>query len=80
MFYYVYVLQSQKDQSLCIGYTSNLKRRFKEHTQGKGKHTKNLRLLELIYYEAHRVKENAQKREKYFKTTKGKRTLKIMLN
>ncbi|PIR43034.1 hypothetical protein COV24_04900, partial [candidate division WWE3 bacterium CG10_big_fil_rev_8_21_14_0_10_32_10] len=31
--------------------------------------------LKLIYYEAHLSKEDAKRREKYFKTTKGKATL-----
>jgi len=32
--YYVYVLQSLKDKKLYIGYTTNLKRRLKEHKYG----------------------------------------------
>ncbi len=35
--------------------------------------------IELIFYEAYLVKTDVQRREKYFKTTKGKRTLKLML-
>lgn len=77
--YYVYVLQSLKDKKLYIGFTSNLKRRFKEHQLGNSKSTKSRRPLKLIYYEAHLNKKDAQRRERYFKTEKGKSTLKQML-
>ncbi|MBU1071359.1 GIY-YIG nuclease family protein, partial [Patescibacteria group bacterium] len=35
MFYYVYILKSFKNNSLYIGYTSNLKKRFKSHNLGQ---------------------------------------------
>ncbi|MFA5175548.1 MAG: GIY-YIG nuclease family protein [Patescibacteria group bacterium] len=34
MLYYVYVLQSLKDNKLYAGYTENLKLRFEEHKKG----------------------------------------------
>jgi putative endonuclease len=77
--HYVYVLQSQKDHMLYIGFTSDLERRLKEHDNGKAQSTKSRRPLKLIYYEAHQSMEDAQRRERYFKTTKGKSTLKQML-
>ena len=77
--HYVYILQSQKDYKFYIGFTSDLKRRFKEHNDGKAQSTKSRRPLQLIYYEAHLAKEDAQRRERYFKTDKGKSTLKQML-
>ncbi|MCK9244949.1 MAG: GIY-YIG nuclease family protein, partial [Candidatus Marinimicrobia bacterium] len=33
--YFVYILQSQKDQGFYIGFTSNLEKRIKEHNAGK---------------------------------------------
>ncbi|MEK7162105.1 MAG: GIY-YIG nuclease family protein [Patescibacteria group bacterium] len=41
--------------------------------------TKNRRPLELIFYEAFPNKLDALRREAYFKTTKGKTTLKQMI-
>jgi putative endonuclease len=35
MFFYAYVLLSQKDNNYYIGYTNNLKRRLEEHNSGK---------------------------------------------
>jgi putative endonuclease len=77
--HYVYVLLSQKDHKFYIGFTSDLKRRLKEHTDGKSPSTKSRRPLMLLYYEAHLSKDDAMRRENYFKTTKGKATLKLML-
>ncbi len=77
--FYVYVLRSLKDSNLYIGFTSDLKRRFTEHNKGESKSTKSRRPFELLYYEAHKSKEDAMRREKYFKTDKGKSSLKQMI-
>ncbi len=65
--HYVYILKSLKDKRLYIGYTSDLKLRYKEHCDGKVKSTKDRRPLELIYYEAYKSKRDAQNREIYLK-------------
>ena len=77
--YYVYVLLSLKDKKFYIGYTNNLKRRLNEHNSGKNISTKSRLPLKLIYYESHLSKADAARREKYFKTAKGKSTLRQML-
>jgi putative endonuclease len=77
--YYVYVLLSLKDKKFYIGFTNDLKRRLKEHDSGKNISTKSRFPFELIYYEAHLSKADAMRRERYFKTTKGKSTLRQML-
>jgi len=76
--YFVYILLL-KNINLYAGYTDNLKRRLPEHLTGKVKSTRNRRPLKLIYYEAFISKKDARRREKYFKTTKGKSTLRLML-
>ena len=63
--YFVYILQSKKDNNLYIGYTENLKVRFSLHTNGKVTSTKNRRPLELIYYEAYQNQLDA-KNVRYF--------------
>lgn len=78
--WFTYVLQSKKDDKLYIGSTDNLKRRTKQHNNGQVKSTKNRRPLELIYYEAIPTKSRAQKRERYFKTTWGKRFIKKQIS
>jgi len=77
--WYVYVLQSEKDRKFYTGVTSDLRRRFLEHQQGKVFSTKNRRPLKLIYYEACINREDAERREKYLKTAWGKRYIKNRL-
>jgi putative endonuclease len=79
MHHFVYVLFSSRDRQFYIGYTANLTRRLKEHHQGKNTSTRARTPLKLIYYEAHLSKVDAQRREKYFKTSKGKTTLRQMV-
>ena len=78
-FHYVYILRSLKDRLFYIGYSEDLKTRVSDHNKGKNTSTKNRRPLELIFYEAFPSKADALRRESYFKTTKGKTTLKQML-
>lgn len=68
-----------KDNKFYIGSTNYLKRRVKEHQAGKNTSTAKRLPVELIYYEAHLSKSDALRREKYYKTTKGKVTLKQLL-
>ncbi len=77
--HYVYVLLSLKDNKFYIGYSSDLKRRLKEHETGGSNSTKKRLPFKLVYYEAHTNKEDAKRREKYFKTSKGKSSLKQIL-
>ena len=75
MFFYVYVLQSLKDNRNYIGYTKDLRKRLKEHNSGKNISTKPRKPFKLIYYEACLNEEDAKRREKYFKLTGGRRFL-----
>ncbi len=79
MFYYVYVLQSLKNRSLYIGYTSNLWQRLKYHNSGYGYYTKRYMPWRLIHYEAYLNEKDAKRRERYLKTSQGSRLLKRML-
>ncbi|RJQ26537.1 GIY-YIG nuclease family protein [Candidatus Parcubacteria bacterium] len=78
--FYVYILLSKRNNKFYIGFTKDLKRRRKEHSNGLVESTKNRRPLLLIYYEAYLKTEDAQAREKFFKTTKGKMQLRKQLN
>ena len=62
-----------------IGYTSNLQERIKRHKSGLVFSTKGRLPVNLIFYEAFVSRADAKRRERYFKTTAGKRALKIML-
>lgn len=78
--FYVYFLRSRvKRDQLYVGYSEDLKARFKKHNAGEVKSTKPYRPWDLIYYEAFASKKDAKQREQYLKTTKGRRTLRLML-
>ncbi|MFC1812434.1 GIY-YIG nuclease family protein [Thermodesulfobacteriota bacterium] len=75
MYYYTYVLQSERDGKLYAGFTKDLKLRFEQHNKGFVESTKDRRPLKLVYYEACLDKSDSIRREKYFKTYNGKRYL-----
>jgi putative endonuclease len=77
--FYIYVLKSKKDRKLYIGFTANLIKRFEEHKNGKVNCTKYRRPLELIYYEAYKNREIAEKRERQLKSGKAHVALKKRL-
>ena len=79
MFYDIYVIESIKNRNLYIGYTRNISNRLKEHNQGLNFSTKSDIPWKLIYYEACLNADDAKRREKYLKTSQGRRLLKRRL-
>lgn len=77
--YYVYVLKSLKNGKLYKGFTSDLKRRIKEHNSRQATFTKNNGPWKLTYYEAFVSEKSARKEEKFLKSGKGKERLKYIL-
>lgn len=77
--FYMYILESLKSGSLYIGFTNNLRKRFEEHNRGLNFSTKPYLPWKLIYYEACLSEEDAKRREKYFKTSQGRRMIKLRL-
>lgn len=77
--YYIYILESLKNYSLYIGYTSDLKKRLKEHNEGKSRATKPFLPYKLIFYEAFTLKSDAKNRETYLKGGYGRMSIKKLL-
>ncbi|OGI62987.1 excinuclease ABC subunit C [Candidatus Nomurabacteria bacterium RIFCSPHIGHO2_01_FULL_40_12] len=77
--FYTYIIKSKKSGKLYTGYTNDLRKRFKEHNEGKSVYTKGRGPFELIYYEACTEQKDARSRELYLKSGKGKRYLKSRL-
>ena len=77
--FYVYVLQSEKDDGLYIGYSSDLRRRFGQHQAGESLSTKDRCPWLLIYYEAYLMESDAIGRELFLKSGAGRRFLKKQL-
>jgi putative endonuclease len=77
--FYVYVIQSEKDGSYYKGHCENLNDRIKEHNSGQTKSIKSKLPFRLVYNEIFDIREEAVKREKYFKSAAGRRFLKSKL-
>lgn len=77
--YFVYVLRSLKDCKLYKGSTSNLVRRLRQHNNGTTESTRRRRPFVLIYCEEYPTKEEAESREMFLKSGKGREELKKVL-
>lgn len=77
--FYVYVLQSESDAGFYIGFSTDLRRRLKEHHEGKSFATSYRGPWRLIYYEAYLEEEDALGREEFLKSGGGRRFLKNQL-
>ena len=75
----VYVLLSLKDGLFYIGMSSSLTARLRDHESGGVTSTNPRRPFVVIHTEHYFSKADAYRREGYFKTTTGKRVLRLML-
>ena len=73
--FYIFVLQSESDDGLYIGFSTDLRRRIKEHKEGRAFATSFRGPWRLIYYEAYLEEEDALGRERYLKSGGGRRFL-----
>ncbi len=69
--YYVYILKSVGKDWRYVGYTSDLRKRFYDHNQGKVSSTRNHRPFKIVSYIAIENKEVAISLEKYLKSGSG---------
>ena len=77
--FYVYVLHSKFDNGLYIGYSTDLKKRLKQHWAGLSFATSHRGAWKLIYYEAYLEEADAFGRERYLKSGGGRRLLRMQL-
>jgi putative endonuclease len=77
--YYVYVLKSISSGRLYKGFCSNLERRLLEHNAGKTKSIKAFAPWKIVYFEEFNSLDEAISRERYLKTSAGRRFLKKTL-
>ncbi|MDP3999264.1 MAG: GIY-YIG nuclease family protein [bacterium] len=73
MKYFVYILQSLKDDGFYVGMTTNLEKRLNYHNKRLVKSTKHRVPFKLIYNESFGDRKTARDREKYLKSYKGSR-------
>ena len=73
---HIYILKSQSYNETYVGITNNLVRRLKEHNAGKNTYTKRHIPWKVIYKEEVESIMDARKKEKYFKSSAGRRWMK----
>ena len=77
---FVYIVKCS-DNTLYTGYTTELKRRIKEHNNGQGaKYTRGRTPVELVYYEKTQSKSLAMKREYEIKQLNRKEKIELIEN
>ena len=77
--YYIYVLQSLKDNKLYYGFTRDLKERIKDHNNGRVKSTQSRKPFKLVYFEKVDTIKEARSKERYFKSGFGRKYVKRKL-
>jgi len=75
-----YVLKSNSAKKSYVGVTDNIERRLREHNSGKNFYTKRYAPWEVIHAESFDSFEKARSREKFLKTTSGRRFLKNLFD
>ncbi|MBI2042583.1 MAG: GIY-YIG nuclease family protein [Candidatus Nealsonbacteria bacterium] len=78
--YIVYVLKSSIVKKSYVGLTNDIHRRLKEHNFGKHFYTRRYKPWEVIHIEEFDDFEKAREREKFLKSTNGRRFLKKLFN
>ncbi|HKJ47605.1 MAG TPA: GIY-YIG nuclease family protein [Christiangramia sp.] len=78
--YIVYAILSEVDGRIYVGMSQDAEKRLKEHNSGKTRSTKGYRPWRLFFTEEHFTREEARKREIYWKSGIGKEQLKEILS
>lgn len=75
---YTYIVECH-DGTLYTGWTNHLEKRIKAHNEGKGaKYTKSRLPVRLVYYEEHKTKQAAMRREYAIKQLSREQKLKLI--
>ena len=74
--YNIYALFYEDLNRIYVGMTENLQRRINDHKRGKTRSTKNRGKFSVMIIEECQTREDARKREKYWKSGCGKEILK----
>ncbi|HBI17619.1 MAG TPA: endonuclease [Candidatus Moranbacteria bacterium] len=76
---FVYILLSLKDGKTYVGSTDDLIKRLREHQRGLVKSTKNRLPIRLLLEMKFKTLEEARYMEKYYKSSAGRKKLKLLL-
>jgi putative endonuclease len=73
--FFLYILKSVDYPKTYVGITSDIDRRITEHNNGYSTFTKKYKPWKLIYSEKYNSRSEARAREKFFKSTAGRRKM-----
>lgn len=76
---YFYILKSKNYPKTYVGISDNVERRMVEHNNGLSLFTSRYLPWGVIYREECVNKNEARKREKYFKSAAGRRKIKVIV-
>ena len=74
--YFIYLLKSEVAHKSYVGVTNNLERRLGEHNSGRHAYTKRYLPWRVVYTENYDNFKEARQREKYLKSSSGRKLLK----
>ncbi len=77
--YYAYILINFDHTKTYTGWTSDIQRRLSEHNSGKNKSSKAYGPYSLVHFEEFQSIKEAMAREKFYKTTSGRRKIKQII-
>jgi len=77
--FYAYVIKSSKFDFYYKGHCEDLDRRLLQHNSGMAVSIKQYTPFEIVYFEKLETREDAIRKEKYFKSAAGRRYLKNKL-
>ena len=80
MKYFVYILQSKKNNKFYIGFSDDVERRLSQHNAGRNKSTKSGVPWELRYQEEFDDRKKAMNREKEIKDKKSKKYIEWLIS
>lgn len=77
--YHVYILLNEAKTRTYSDVTDNVDKRLAEHNAGRVKSSRPYRPYKIIHIESFEKLSDAQQKEKFYKSTTGRRRLKEML-
>ncbi|MBS3946045.1 MAG: GIY-YIG nuclease family protein [Melioribacter sp.] len=77
--FYTYILYSPSFNRTYVEQTNNLSNRLEYHNSGKVKSTKAYKPWKIIYSESFESRAESMKREKWLKSTNGRKFIHILL-
>jgi putative endonuclease len=76
--YYVYILLNERNTKTYTGVADDVNKRLAEHNAGRVKSSRPYRPYKIIHAESFETLKEARQKERFYKSTTGRRKLKEM--